>query len=231
MKSSKSLVELTNLQRLFIEALKLTSLHRKFYWSGGTLLSHYYLQHRLSLDIYFFTEEKFTYDELLPYLTAIKQKKPDCIIEENKIYDRWDFLIRNSEVSRFEFVFYDQERKRLKPLKKYMGISIDSLEDIAANKVMAYFDRNEPKDLFDIYFLLRKKFPVKKLLELTKEKFTVQFSEFMFWSESAKSLQNLSRIKPLLLSQDRSKQNSLLQEVKNYFLSSGKKYLVHHLEK
>lgn len=231
MKRSNPLVKLTNLQLLLIEALKLTSLHRKFYWTGGTLLSHYYLQHRLSLDLDFFTEETFTYEQLIPFLSIIKQKKPDSTIEENKIHDRWDFLIRNSETSRFEFVFYNHNRKRLKPLIKYMGIYIDSLEDIAANKVMAYFDRNEPKDLFDIYFLLKKKFTVKKLLDLTKEKFTVSFSDFMFWSESAKSVQKLSQIKPLLLNANTNKQSKLLKEVQNYFLSRGKKYLRLYLEK
>lgn len=225
MKSDKNQVKLTDIQLLLVAALKASRLHKKFYWTGGTLLSHYYLHHRYSYDLDFFSEEKFTYAELSPYLKFIKLKKPDFIIEENKIFDRWDFIIKNSEKFRFEFVYYNHEKNRLRPLGRYMGISIDSLEDIAANKLMAYFDRNEPKDLFDIYYLLKKKFSVKKLLNLTKQKFSVEFSEFMFWSESAKSLQNLSKIKPLLLIKDKAKQDFLLKQINEYFLSKGKQYL------
>jgi len=43
----------------------------------------------------------------------------------------------------------------ISPIQK--RVLVDSLEDIAANKIMALFDRNDPKDLVDLYFFLTKK--------------------------------------------------------------------------
>lgn len=98
---------------------------------------------------------------------------------------------------RLEFVFYNFPA--LKPRKKWEGISIDSLDDIAANKTMAFFDRNDAKDLFDIYFLINKEnFTPQKLLKLAEDKFGVKFSESNFWSESFKSFKKLGNLMPLL---------------------------------
>ena len=33
---------------------------KRFYWTGGTLLSHYYLHHRKSFDLDFFSDTEFT---------------------------------------------------------------------------------------------------------------------------------------------------------------------------
>jgi len=54
------IVVITPEQQLLLEKIKkdpfLTS---HFYFTGGTALSMYYLQHRLSVDLDFFSEEKF----------------------------------------------------------------------------------------------------------------------------------------------------------------------------
>lgn len=45
---------LTPQQELALEAISQSNLAKQFYFSGGTALSHYYLQHRLSEDLDFF---------------------------------------------------------------------------------------------------------------------------------------------------------------------------------
>lgn len=216
---------LTKNQRILIDLLGSSPLRQKFYWTGGTLLAHHFLHHRNSLDMDFFSENKFSYDELIPFIQKIKEKTGITKIEEFKIYDRWEFILKNSEITRFEFVYYNHDRKRLRSLEKLYGIFVDSLEDMAANKLMAFFDRNEPKDLFDIYFLLKKKFSLKKLLSLAEEKVSVKFSEFMFWSECTKSLASLNQLKPLLFEKNPEKQNLLFQKITDYFNIQGQKYL------
>lgn len=229
MKKNKSSLKLTKTQLKIIDVLKRSDISKKFYWSGGTLLAHYYLEHRYSLDMDFFSETEFSYNELIPFLNLLKKDLPDIKnIEEFKIFDRWEFILKNKEISRLDFVYYNGQRKRLKPLKKYLGILIDSLEDIAANKVVAYFDRNEPKDLFDIYFIL-KKFEVKKLLDFVRKKFQMEFSEFMFWSESAKSLNKLDKLRPLIVYKDRARKDKLINEINDFFVERGKEYLENRL--
>lgn len=218
-------MDLTPLQETALEVFRSSPLAKKFYWTGGTLLAHYYLKHRLSFDLDWFSEQKFYYEELLPFLKRLKIRiKPEAV-KEHKIYDRWEFIIIKKQEVRLDFVYYNHEKKRLKPLLDYRGIKIDSLEDIAANKVVAYFDRNQPKDLFDLYWLLQKKFSVKQLTQLVQKKFGLKFSELMFWGESAKSLPLLETLTPYLPHLSPLRQQRLIKKIQEFFLNQGKRYL------
>lgn len=221
-------MKLTVTQKQIIEVFKKAGLVKRFYWTGGTLLASYYLHHRRSFDLDLFTDTPFSHDLLLPFIAEVKHRFALVTLPEKKIYDRWEFLISTPEENvRCEFVLYNGDKKRLAPLTTHDGILIDSLPDIAANKTMAYFDRNEPKDLFDLYILLtRKKFTVRQLLQLVEQKFGPTFSEFMFWGESAKSLKNLhDALTPYFLETDKTKQQTLLKEIEYFFLDGGKNYL------
>lgn len=127
--------------------------------------------------------------------------------------------------------YLKHEKKRLSPLLAYQGILIDSLADISANKIIALFDRKEPKDLFDVYTLLvQNKYTVPQLLDLAEKKFGVKFSEFSFWSECTKSFPLLDSLKPYFLPREKNKKE-LLGNIKEYFLSQGRNYLVEEIGK
>lgn len=224
-------MKLTFVQVKILETLKKSDLAQKFYWTGGTLLSYHYLHHRLSFDLDFFTKKPFTYDELVPFLKAVKHTLGTVQLEETKIYDRWEFVVPNTKLaSRFEFVYYNGDKKRLAPLVDYKGVLIDSLPDLAANKVMAYFDRNQPKDLFDVYTLLsQKKFSVRELLDLVEEKFGARLDEFLFWTESTKSFKQLPRLLPYLPQKEKNKKD-ILEKVRNFFLEGGRAFLSRQLK-
>lgn len=107
-----------------------------------------------------------------------------------------------------------------------LGLNVDSLEDLAANKTMAFFDRNEPKDLFDVYFLIKKKgFSPSKLLDLVRQKFGVTFSEPSFWSEAFKTLPLLHSLRPLLLEKGGGEKDKVLKSIENYFREGSAKFL------
>lgn len=149
--------------------------------------------------------------------------------EGKKIFDRYEFFLTNSENVRLEFVFYNFPA--LKPRRKWEGILIDSLDDIAANKTMAFFDRNDVKDLFDIYFLInKKKFTPQKLLKLVEKKFGVKFSEGNFWSESFKSFEKLDNLMPFLLVKNEKGKTDILNEIKEYFTKNSKRFLDEQFE-
>ncbi len=223
---------LTHAHHILLQTLAQSDLSKRFYWTGGTLLSHYYLHHRKSFDLDFFTEAPFTHDELLPFLNAAKQALSVEAFEETKVYDRWEYVIATTDpVTRFEFVYYNHEKKRLSPLLTYQGVLIDTLPDIAANKVMAYLDRNQPKDLLDVYTLLKKrKFTVRQLLDLVEKKYGARIPEFLLWSESAKSLKQLDTLRGYLLEPDAKKQDEILKRIKYFFLDHGRDFLATRLE-
>ncbi len=217
-------------QDIILTILARHELANKFYWTGGTLLSHQYLHHRKSFDLDFFSDTFFGYEELTPFLDDVKRTLGGTMTE-SRIYDRWEFVVKKSDREiRLEFVHYNHEKKRLAPLIQINGILIDSLPDLAANKTMAYVDRNEVKDLFDIYTLLiQKKFSVAELLLLVEKKFGAQWGEFLFWSESAKSLKNISKLRIYLLEQDPAKQDELLKDLEHFFLDGGRDFLAKQL--
>ncbi|MBI2335028.1 nucleotidyl transferase AbiEii/AbiGii toxin family protein [Candidatus Daviesbacteria bacterium] len=219
-------MKLTTGQKIALDLIAKSPITNKFYWTGGTLLAYYYFQHRKSEDLDFFTKEEFSFDEVNQFVQNLKGKAGFKSVEYQKIFDRHKFLLKNKEILKVEFVYYNHHRNTLGRRKKVLGVWADSLKDIAANKTLAYFDRNEPKDLFDIYFLLTKgRFTSKQLLGLVFKKFGVKLPESLFWSESFKNIKLLFTIKPLLLEKNNKEQMRLLNTIDNYFKDQSAQFL------
>ncbi|PIY88945.1 MAG: hypothetical protein COY73_02425, partial [Candidatus Nealsonbacteria bacterium CG_4_10_14_0_8_um_filter_37_14] len=62
---------LTNFQKRALKEIGKSELSRFFVWSGGTALSFYYLQHRLSVDLDFMSQDLFRDEYLLTELRKI----------------------------------------------------------------------------------------------------------------------------------------------------------------
>jgi len=216
--------EVSFLQKKILDLFSKSDLRETFYWTGGTLLSFFYLHHRCSADLDFFSDRPFNYNQIIGFIRKLKQELKLPFIEEKKIYDRREFLLHNKQKLRLEFVYYPHPRVGKRKLWK--GIWIDSLDDIAANKLMSYFDRNEPKDLFDLYFLLAKSgYSSKKLIKLTEKKFGVKFDQGAIFSEAYKSLKDLKELKPLILDKDAKTKQKIIEEIQRYFFQESERYL------
>lgn len=224
-------MNLTDAQKLAIDLLAHSPLREIFYWTGGTLLAYHYLHHRRSVDIDLFSEKKFSLEELNSFIQQLKEKGSFAKVAYQKIFDRYEFLFEGKESLRIEFVYYNHEKKTLNQRAVLLGIYIDSLEDIAANKVMAYFDRNEPKDMFDIYFLIHKtRFTPSKLLTLVQQKFGISFNEASFWSEAFKSFPLLHTLQPLMLEGEKHQQGKIIKTIEDYFRQGSARFLRRNLE-
>ncbi len=224
-------MNLTHTQKLAIDLLAHSPLREIFYWTGGTLLAYHYLHHRKSIDIDFFSEKAFSLEQLNHFIQNLKEKGNFTMVHYQKIFDRYEFLFEGKGNLRIEFVHYNHEKKTLNKRKTLLGIFIDSLDDIAANKVMAYFDRNEPKDIFDIYFLIHKAgFTPSKLLTLVQRKFGISFNEASFWSESYKYFPLLHTLQPVMLEKESSQQKQILKTIEDYFHQSSARFLRKNLE-
>lgn len=224
-------MNLTQKQKLAIDLLAKSPLREIFYWTGGTLLAYHYLHHRKSIDLDFFSEKKFSLEEVNRFTQELKEKGSFAIVHYQKIFDRHEFILENGEHLRLEFVYYNHEKKTLRKRGLLEGVYIDSIDDIAANKIMAYFDRNEPKDLFDIYFLIHKAgFTPLRLLKLTQQKFGISFNEASFWSEAFKSFPLLHTLEPLILETGNDKRKLLLKSIENYFQEGSAQFLRKNFE-
>jgi hypothetical protein len=62
---------------------------------------------------------------------------------------------------------------RLNPpieVKEFQGLKIDSLPDIAANKLLALFGRANLRDFIDVFFLVKEKFNKSELIKKARKK-------------------------------------------------------------
>jgi hypothetical protein len=116
---------------------------------------------------------------------------------------------------RVDFAYYPF--KNLKPRRKWEGLQVDALEDMAANKAMALIDRHEPKDALDLYFLLKKTpLTLGRLARAVHKKFGVSVDQLTLLNYALIGSKSLGRIKPLLIG-DGAEKNKLIDEVVAYF--------------
>lgn len=159
-------------QKKFLESFSQSGLADKFYLSGGTALSYYYLQHRYSEDLDFFSQSEFKITAVNVWL---KQKKSEIkykTIDYQSSFNRNIFQIRftKNEFLKVEFTFFPF--KPVETAKKIEGILVDSLIDIAVNKLFTIHQQPRGRDYFDLYTILQKKsYTIKKLTSLAKAKF------------------------------------------------------------
>ncbi|OGY07698.1 MAG: hypothetical protein A3D24_02875 [Candidatus Blackburnbacteria bacterium RIFCSPHIGHO2_02_FULL_39_13] len=165
--------ELTDKQLLiFREIANDVFFRSQFYFSGGTALASVYLHHRVSDDLDFFSQNKFDPLILLNKVSSwsIKHdfKFSPQTIEDTHVFN---MSFPDRYLLKVDFAYYPY--KRLKVGEIFEGMETDSLEDIAASKMMLINQRSEVKDFVDLYFLLNK-FSVWDLLIMAEAKFGVK---------------------------------------------------------
>ena len=139
---------LTAKQTLLIRLFSANSnIQRYFYLSGGTALSEYYLHHRLSEDLDFFTETEI---KSISSRAGIKKVDFQQSFNRNLIYLHFD-----NEIVKTEFTYYPFTQ--LEQSKTADGIKIDSLLDIAVNKTFTIYQKPRGRDFIDLYLIIKEK--------------------------------------------------------------------------
>lgn len=220
---------LTELQNAILVEFAKSDLAKDFYWTGGTALAFFHLQHRYSQDIDLFTNEAIEHERLVHFVKKLSRTIGLEKIEVRRVFDRHEFYLKNGGETRLEFARYDF--KSLKRRTPWKGIIVDSLDDMAANKTMALLDRHEPKDAFDIYYLLTKKrFSPTRLLAMVAKKFGVIHAESSFWSQAIFAAKSLSTVAPLIPRGDR-ESAMLRKKIADFFQREGSRHLRAHILK
>ena len=175
----------TPLQKfIFDEFAKNSRLNKQFYFTGGTALSAIYLHHRESEDLDFFSEEKLENEAIEKFIEGIaKKKKLEIRFTLREIVRIYELLKEDKVKIKVDFGYYPY--KRLKRGLNINGVKIDSLQDIATNKLHTVTSRTQVKDFVDLYFLL-KEFTVWDLFYGVKEKFRIELDLFWLGSDFLK---------------------------------------------
>ncbi len=189
---------LTTLQKNFIELFsKIKGLKSRFYLTGGTALAAYYLNHRYSEDLDFFSLNQVDILEINVFLKKIKTglqiKKTDFQQSFNR---NLFFLHTKKEILKVEFTYFPFEQIE-KPIQKD-GILIDSITDIAVNKAFTILQNPRARDFIDLHFILEKykALSLPKILKLARGKFDAQIDPLQLGTQLLKSkdIQDLPRM-------------------------------------
>lgn len=182
-----------------------------FYLAGGTGLA-LQLGHRDSIDFDFFSTKSFSPGELFKKTEQVFVGRQIIKTQETK-----DTLTLNIDTE-IKISFFAYPYKLVKPLFDEKFFKMASVEDIACMKLSAIISRSVLKDYVDLYFILQK-FELKKLLDLSEEKFPTVDSNLVL-----KSLVYFEDVQeePIIYKHGN---DVSFKTIKKYLLETVKKYL------
>lgn len=203
----------TLIQKRFLDEVRREQyLIGKFYLTGGAALAACYLNHRESEDIDLFTNVPFDESTVIAAMSRITAR---LRIKSTlaKIHERlrYDLAFSKNELLKIDFVFYDF--KHIEPVNTLDGLSVDSIGDIAVNKLLALSQRTASKDFVDLYFLL-KHYTVWDLRQSVEHKFKLDIDPLYLSALFAKA-EDLTDM-PIM------KKKLSLETLKKFFLNEAK---------
>ena len=162
-------------QKQFLDlVLEEKSILQNFYLSGGTALSSWYLHHRDSYDLDFFSERRFDGNRITDWIKQNQEKLDYQGVSVDDDFGFYTYFFRYPDNSRFKVDFNHYSVNRLEKGINWQGLEIDSLYDIAVNKVHTIRTNPRERDYVDLYFILKEKdWTIDKLLSDADRKFRV----------------------------------------------------------
>jgi predicted nucleotidyltransferase component of viral defense system len=206
---------LSPFQEALVKQVGNSALNDMFFLTGGTALSAFFLQHRYSEDLDFFTDQPEAVPQVLPILEQIAQQTGARIEIRRQFKTFLEIFLhgQDGEVLKCDFAETSPYRLQPKARSEEFGIFLDSALDISCNKLSALFDRSATKDFVDVYFIDREMFKFSELLENAKQKHIGLDDYWLAISLlKAEELDPLPRmIKPVTI-----------DELKNFFLAQAR---------
>ncbi len=172
------------------------------FYGGTTLKKVYFPDYRFSEDIDLLTKKEIDFDNFLQRFenvnAAIRQMANVSLITDSKSVDisgaRLQFFLKFDAFSEFsrggqvkmdlmrnvELIEKPKTRRVILTYSDMKDISIElpaySLEALLAEKIGAVADRTEPRDLYDVWFLLKQgSIKIAKIKQYLKKKYGYEF--------------------------------------------------------
>lgn len=175
---------LTEKQRLFLEIFAANkSFADKFYLTGGTALAEYYIPYRYSEDLDFFSEDEIDVNSAVVFFKSKKKLLGYKSFELNTSFNRNMFFLNfNEYVLKIEFTYFPFPQ--IEKPKIARNIKIDSILDIAVNKLFTIYQKPRSRDFMDLYMIqIKYKYPIRKLLSQARIKFDVDIDPLKLGSQ------------------------------------------------
>lgn len=161
---------LTPLQEAFLERFFHSETGRFFFLTGGTALAAYYFYHRYSADLDLFTTDDLALPAADLLMPRLAEHLACRILQARKaeFYRQWLLQPETGLPLRVDLVrdFGPQFGER----RTVEGVVVDSVENIATNKITAILGRTEAKDFVDLYVILQAGYDFDDLFAKARQK-------------------------------------------------------------
>lgn len=140
-----------------------------FCLTGGTALTEFYLGHRRSYDLDFFTSER---DLIIPFTKVVEENllREQYTLSVIRRFESFVELEANKEGESVGIHFaYDSPFRLEEPQLSDLGVKINSYRDLIVDKLLTFFGRWKHRDAIDLFFILRTE-PIEALMEMAKQK-------------------------------------------------------------
>lgn len=171
---------------------------KNFYLTGGTALAEFYLHHRLSDDLDFFSENEFEPQDISIFLKKIKSqaKIKNVAFEQSFNRNLFFLFLDDGDKIKTEFTYFPFARIEKK--EKIGNLYIDSLLDIAVNKIFTIYQKPRSRDFIDLYCILKKdkQLSLDDLIKKAQIKFDHHFDPIQLGAKyiKAKELKDYPRL-------------------------------------
>lgn len=146
---------LTDLQREFCELFAGLPDHEQFYLTGGTALTEFYLGHRISFDLDFFTPVQPLIGPLSYQIEALGGHEGLRVTVVRRFAAYVEFLVeRDADQLKVELAL-DAPFRFAPPIRSSYGVMVNAWEDLQVDKLLAYYGRAEPRDAVDLYCIVQ----------------------------------------------------------------------------
>lgn len=208
---------LTPKQLDFLECIQQEkSIIRNFYLTGGTALAEFYLSHRLSEDIDLFSEhQEVDPDATDVFLRKISPKLNIRHIQRSQFLGLFTYILAFDDKDKLKVDFNYYPFPRIEEGKLYKKLEIDSIHDIAINKIHTLFMRSRARDYVDLYCILTKTdLSVEKLILDAKAKFDWHIDSLTLASQFMRVGEFTDMPKMLIPFDSKSMQKFFIEEAK-----------------
>jgi len=151
-------------------------------------LAEFYLQHRLSEDLDFFSEKEFDPIFISSTFRKIQDKADIKKVNFEQSFNRNLFFLElGDETIKTEFTYFPFGRIESK--NKFGNLYIDSLMDIAVNKIFTIYQKPRSRDFIDLYCILEKEksLNIDDLIKKAQVKFDTYIDPIQLSSQFVKA--------------------------------------------
>lgn len=129
----------------------------RFYFTGGTALAEFYLKHRFSEDLDFFSEKQEVNPVAVTRFFEANRKKLGVIkFDTRRVFGLFSyfFTFEDSSILKVDFNYYPFPR--IEKGLRFGKLDINSLHDMAVDKTHTIVLKPRARDYIDLYFILQK---------------------------------------------------------------------------